>query len=553
MKAIGIDIGSYSVKIAELSQTKKGVLVHSVEEHLLGQNPAFDPEIEIVEILRALTIKHEPGTVQFILGLRQEFVTQRLKVFPFQDRLKIAQSLPFELEEDTPFSSENAVFDAKLVRLAGKITEVLAFVAPKNKIKEALARFESSNLTVHILSSESMGIANLVENWNEAIIPIPGEVIDPEDETRPRRPLRMLIQLGNKHTQVIAFAGDRMAACRTVLTGTNQVAEAIAKRYEIPIIEALKELETKGFILPSKEGASYDQIVFSDTIAKALKEVSRGIRMALLELQSELHGDFVEAQVTGGGAQLQNLSAYLTTQLELPVNVYRWKHLFYFENEISPRLEMVSGTAVGLAIEAFKKPRNPAINFRRGEFALENEGARIFWETWGGTIKAASLVFVIGFTYSLLRDSFAYSLAERAYDHLVDQARSVAKLPAKQANDSGVRKYIRSEKTRIKEAETLIGIVRMNSAMEVLKTINDAIPGRDQLNIQVRKLFIEDDQVTFEGLVKDSQGVGLLEQSIKRVASGGRVQATQGNQTPEGTSFSMRFRMERGIEKAGGR
>lgn len=549
MKSIGIDIGSYSIKVAEVSQTKRGLIVHAIEEHLLGQNPAFDNDLEVIELLRSISLKYDPANVKFVVGLRQEFVSQRLKVFPFQDRLKISKSLPFELEEETPFSSENAVFDYKYVQFAGPISEILAFVAPKVKVKERLEKFESFNFQVNILTTESMGLANIIETWEDAAPTNSEGTWDPEDKDRPRRPLKLLIHLGHSQTHVAAYVNDRLASSRTLLTGMKAVTEGLMKRYEIPYQNALAELNSKAFVLPSKEGAGYDQIIFSDTIALQLRELTHDIRMAMLELQSDLHGDIIQADITGGGAQIINLAPYFTTQLEIACNIFDWKSKFVIEQGLTKSLEYTGGIAVGLSIESFKKPRNPAINFRRGEFALQNKAGRQFWETWGGSLKAGAALFVIFFAYAALRDSFSYTLAELTLETLKDQAKVTAGLQPKQANEAGVRKYIKSEKDRIRESEALLGVMKMNSAIEVIKLISDAMPAKDQVTVQIKKLFVEDESVILEGITQQGNGPSLIEQSVKRISKDGKVQMNIGSRTSEGQGFSMQLKVNRGISK----
>lgn len=550
MRSIGIDIGSYSIKIAELTQTKKGVQITALQEHVLGQNPAFDPEFEILEILRGLAVKYDPTSTKFVVGLRQEYITQRVKTFPFTDRQKIMKSLPFEMEEETPFSIDNAVFESKMVQTMGSFSESLAMVAPKTKIAEAIGRFQGYNIKVNILSAENMGIANLVESWADAPPSEPSAPASLDEENKTIRPLRVVIHLGHTRTHINAFFKDRLVTSRTILWGAKAVAEAISKRYEIPFVEAMKEMTTKAFVLLTKEGASYDQIIFSDTIAKQLRELTRDMRLALLEIQTELSGEVTIAEITGGGAQIVNLGPYLTTQLELPVNPFRWSARFSSLAEIPAQLDFCGGIAVGLAIEGYKKPRNPALNFRRGEFALQNESAARFWETWGGTLKLGAAIFAVAFVYTNIRDSLAYSLLEVTGDTLRAQAKSVAGLSPKQSNEAGVKKYIKSERDRIRETQALIGVMKMNSALEVLKQLNDALPPKNELTVTVKKLFIEDEQVTFEGTVKQAGGIDRVEAAARRIALGGNVQASRGASTADGQGFSMRFKVDRGLERA---
>ena len=100
-KSLGIDIGTYSIKIVEAQTTSKGVQVNHFFEHVLNPIPGSDHELETLEFLREFTSKYDE-TTKFIVGLRQDRVAIRNKFFPFNERLKISKSLPFELVPHLP-------------------------------------------------------------------------------------------------------------------------------------------------------------------------------------------------------------------------------------------------------------------------------------------------------------------------------------------------------------------------------------------------------------------------------------------------------------------
>src|SRR5689334_23360974 len=99
MKSVGIDIGSTSVKVMEITATNKGLVLSRFIEHSLSTNPTHDPELNIIEFMRHLASEYDLNTTTFSVALRQEQVASRYKNFPFRERQKILKSLPFELEE----------------------------------------------------------------------------------------------------------------------------------------------------------------------------------------------------------------------------------------------------------------------------------------------------------------------------------------------------------------------------------------------------------------------------------------------------------------------
>lgn len=547
MKSVGIDIGSSSIKVVELISHAKGIQVSRFLEHQLGNNPGFDPTIEIIEFLRQISQTYDQN-VRVVFGLRQEHVSVRHKIFPFSDRQKILKSLPFELEEDLPFANDTAVYDAKMIRNIGNSAEILACATPKTRVEQALQLMNDGNLDISVLSSEGLAFANCLEAWDANIPQIPAQPLELDSTKATNKSLQLQVIIGHTRTLVCAFDQGQMVGVRTILWGAKAIAEAIMKRYEIPYIEALKEMQTKAFILPNKDGASYDQIVFSDTISHQVKEFSKDLKISILEFSSMLGGHVESIGLTGGASAILNLHVFLTQCLEIPVNKTNILSGFQTQFDKTPAIESRIAVALGLAIEGLKKPRNPAVQFLRGEFAKQNTAMKALWDRWGQTLQVASIAFVLFFIYSVVRENTSLSLADRTNEVLKTQAKVVAKLPAKSQNEDGVKRYIREQKKRTAEMMTLSSLTQMNSAMDVFKKINDAIPSKQAITLDVRRFAINDDQVEIEGQVGDNNQLRALETALSSVAISKLNQGQVLTRIVKpGVQFSYSFKVDRGI------
>ncbi len=550
-KPLGIDIGSRSIIVVEIQSTSKGFQVSNYFEHTLSNMLGSDQELEVIEFLRDLTSKYDEST-RFIVGLRQDRVAIRNKFFPFNDRIKIFKSLAFELEEDLPFSSDNAIFDAKIIRTVGGGAEVLACAAPKTHVQACIQRAQDSGFEPFLVSLEGTALANVFEKWNEAP---PSQIAPPpviDEMEKPVRHVQLVLNMGHTRTIVSAFEGHSLIGVRSILWGGKNIAEAISKKYEIPYVEALKELQTKAFILTNKQGATFDQVTFSEAIGKSVREMARDLQLSILEFKSEFNAQIDSIGMTGGTSQIQNLGPFLTQILEAPVN--RISTLDQIPNvmfERSPQASAKAGVALGLAIEGFKKPRNPPMNFMRGEFARENHQMKMFWEKWGHTFKVATAALVVLFVYASLRSDFALSLSERTQDVLKTQAKTVANLKGKNASEAGIKKYIRENKKRASDLKTLASVANMNSAMDVLKKVSDATPPKGSVTLDVHSLNVQDSRVTMDGYVSSPQEMTLLQKSLTNITTDGQVKAEKSNlgALPGRTAFSFSFNVDRGIQK----
>src|SRR5438270_165472 len=138
MISVGIDIGRASVKVAEAETVARAFVVKRFLEFPLSADPTKDKKIEIIDILRNLIPQYNADTTRFVFCVRQEHVSLRLKQFPFRERHKILRAVPFEVEDEIPFSQIDAIFEAKVVRYEGKAADVLAMACPKDRVRDVL-------------------------------------------------------------------------------------------------------------------------------------------------------------------------------------------------------------------------------------------------------------------------------------------------------------------------------------------------------------------------------------------------------------------------------
>ncbi len=550
VKTIGIDIGTSSIKVVEVQMTKKGLLVTQAFERTLGVNPAYDKDLETIEFFREFANLWSASQARVVTGLNQNQVSLRRKFFPFQDRIKILKSLSFELEDEIPLENENALFDAKIIQFKGTGTDVLAQAVPKASLRELMQIAADSGLDISVVSSEAFAYANLVENPLAPPPQVATSMIE-EEGLRIQAQLEVHLQIGQSHTILSAFENNRLVAVRSIPWGVRFVAENISKRYEIPFIEALNEMNQKAFILLNKETASYDQIAFSETIASAFKDLVRELKLTLIDLNSDLNGQIQQIYLSGGGSRIINLAAHLTQNLEIACNVFKAQQSIATSEKVGV-LDSRYSLALGYALEGHKKPKNPPVNFLKNEFAKKNKRLQTFVETWGSLIQAGVLVFVFFIVDSQLRTSLTTDLSSKTDDVLKAQARNIAKLSGKQANVVGVKKYLKEQKKKMDDYQLIQQALQMNSSLDVLKKISDSIPQKNQIRIQISRLAIEGKEVQLEGRVGSLQEMTSLQKSLSTLALGPVQQMLGSGAPPNGTSvkgvaFHYQFSVDRGF------
>ncbi len=554
MKILGLDIGTYSVKVAEIDLTSKGYVLTAFHEMPLSLDPQKDRKLETIEYLRQFSASYDSANTKWVMAVAQDRVSVHQKTFPFRERPKILKSLPFELEDEIPLDIDDVVFDAKVTEYAGQFADTLTVACPKDVVQDVLALAKDGGFEVDIVSVEGFALANLFENPElpppEKTVPLRGETDEPQRATEPASS-RLILHLGNQRSNLLVYRGGALVAVRSLQWGGADIANEVVQTFQVPIYEAVKVLESRSFILMNSAGATKDQIHLSNTIAAAVDGLLGELRLVLLEIKSAFHLKFEALEMTGGAGQIQNLGAYLTQHLEIPANVVRpFENLRQVRMEFTAHIEAVSVVAVGLALEGVKRPRNPAINLRQDEFALQNESLKRFWETWKLPVQIGLSMFALFFIFSIVRGSMASGLDDKADERMSDMAKKVAGLKGASATQTGVESYISKQNKLIKDRDALSKAENVNSAMDILVKIAGKVPitkpPRSGFGLNVSRLNIDNEDVVIEGHV-DQGSAKILQNALTEIASPKTFQVLK--QIPAGSApgipFAYKFKVER--------
>lgn len=544
MISVGIDIGSYSIKVAEVEATSKSYVVRRVMEFPLSLDLTKDKKIEIIDTLRTLFGQYDLDQTQFIFSLAMKHVSARLLNLPFRERFKVQRAIISQLEDELPFSQEDAIFDAKIVRFAGKGAEILAMAAPIERVRDVVDLARDCGVEPLFISTEASGVNNLFERWAEA----PPEGLAPEQEIPTARQAEMVLNIGHLSSEVLVYADGILLAMRNIDWGAKNIADAIGAKYNLNHLQAMRELQAKGFVLIDKTGGTKDQIVFSQTIEAALAHFTNELRLVMLELQSEMNLQWSKGHMIGGGSQLKNFGAFLTQNFEIPFNRFK-----QFEAhpavtaDTSANLELVSVAAVGLALEGLRRPRNPATNFLKGVFAQQSQFLETLWEKWGHAAQLAGIAFVVMIAYGLIRESLATSLLDESDKVMRAQAESIAGIKSKQANPARINKFISNQEKLERSRKSAEKVVRLNSAMDILNRISAVLPSGPAAALEIKRVSISNDTAEVQGYADNENQHAAVRKALQKAASDGKLDSAQMMIRPPAgkVGFAYRFRVDR--------
>ncbi len=511
MRSIGIDIGTLSIKVADVELAGRSIVVRDFLEIPYSLDISQDKHVEILAALNRIASSYDPHSCKFSIGVSQDRVSIRKKSFPFKERIKIIKSLPFELEDEIPFDQDKAIFDAKIIEQTSDGSQVLACATPNQYIEELLELANEAGIDPDVISTDGFALSNLFTNWWLS----PSEVSQSVSQSA-----EVFIHLGHSKSILVIVKDGRLLETRSIQIGGLDAVKAIQKTYDISYAEALKGLQEKGFVLTKNDGATKDQITFSNAIINALNPLIFEIKKTLVEFESTSGITVQNASLLGGLSHLVNVGPFFTQRLGImsnPVNHLSSGMKVYAAQ--TNELLKDSAIAIGLAIEGLKKPKNPAINFRKGEYAKAGADATLFWNKWKKTIQYAAAAIVVFTIYSYSRDAISVSLVGKADSALSTVARSPAVgLRGAEARPGNIRRYIREKKKEINDYQKLGDLKNINSPLDIITKISSALPPVRSLPVDIRQLSVRSETVNLQGEISTTDQLNTMKSLLRNLA-----------------------------------
>jgi type IV pilus assembly protein PilM len=226
---VGLDIGTSSVKAAELKPTRAGwKLVNFGIEPLPPQtivDGAIMNQSAVVDAIRALRGLLRFGTRDVATAISgHSVIIKKIKV-PEMTPAELEEQIPWEAEHHIPFSKDDVEIDHQVLSGGpgqGGQMELLLVAAKKEVVSDYTMVVREAKLNPVVMDIAAFTIQNAFEiNY-----PLdPGETVG-------------IINVGATHTTINILAGGTSAFTRDVNTGGNAFTEEIQKRLNVSQEEA---------------------------------------------------------------------------------------------------------------------------------------------------------------------------------------------------------------------------------------------------------------------------------------------------------------------------
>ena len=457
---LGLDVGSHGLKAVELKVSPRSLAPGQFRVH-----PRVDANSPITEHLQRFLGMHNLPTDQVACAVPAHQLSTRRLEFPFSDRRRLAQAIPFEIEAETPFRLETIFVDWNILHAERNRGVVAATLAKREHVAALLKTLEAAGCSPQVLEAEGLVLANLA--------PVFGL-----DGTH------LITDIGHETTTFCAVIDGRPALARSIPVAGRAMTQALMAELGLSYEDA-EQRKCGGVVLgrPGR-GASPGVTAIVDRIAR---EAIRTLEAAEAR-QGE--GPLTrEATLTliGGSARLERIDEVLSRRTGLAVQRLRMPADSQHAKLVEGVDPLLFGPALALALRLSGETVT-RMNFRQGDLAFRQDFGEFFNRELRPTTALAGVLVMLLLVSSIATIVLQNSRADR-------QAEAAGQLyleafPERQTAPENPAGALRNELAAAQSRAEFLGLYSGNrSALALLAELSKAIPA--DLDVRITEVNID--------------------------------------------------------------
>ena len=504
MISLGFYISKDSLGLVELSFSGSQPQLLFRKE-LFFKDPSSEEEKQslISKEIQRIESKYKGKNIRLCYGLSQSLVSGFFVEFPFKEKFKILKTLPFEVEDKTPFQLDRALFDARICKIEkDNKSSVLVFVTLEENVKEFVTFLKPLKKPIHLLSCSASALANLLEAWNA-----------PLSKAQNLKSEEAYVYLGLENSLFFLYKEGFLSHVSVMNWGCYGMIEEMAKVYKLSKEKAYEEFFSKAFILTQTQGFTKEQKFFSNLIKKQMGSLIPEIKLLRMSLETAQTQPLSNLSLFGPGSKIKNLSLFLTDELELPVSKLKAYAPFpQFDLQQRPLADI----ALGLALEGLKKSPYTGLNF------LQSSKKSVFSfypKKWRKTALAFLFSFIVFFAYAFIRQFESANILNRVEEIFIDYGKKIAGLRESAVRVEAIKDFLAVEKEKRKAEKTVQEILSEEQPMDHLQKIVQKIGSAENWNLSLQYVKISAQKVEMRGQINQAD-LGKFKALLQSLSAG---------------------------------
>lgn len=348
LTAFGLDLSDLSLKIAQLIKENNGlVLANYGRQEIPGgiiEGGIIKKPDELVQIVKkgVREVRGLPlGTEYCVVSLPETESFISVIQMPKMDKGELAEAISWEIENHIPFAVEEVYFDWQIVSSTKEKNNVLLGVMRKDLVDPYLDVLKKAGLKPIVFEIEPIATArSLIKN---------------EFSTEPI----LIVDFGARRSSFFIFFGCAIYFTASLAISNEYLLDEIKKNLKVGNNEARRLKFEIGLDKEKEGGRVYNALL--PALAELVKQIKKCLEFYKTHgPASSEDGKTGKVILCGGGANLIGLSAFLTKELKIPVEVGNpWTNILSNRPEHIPELpyEQSIGyaTVLGLALRGIRE------------------------------------------------------------------------------------------------------------------------------------------------------------------------------------------------------
>ncbi len=534
-RIFSIDLGTWSVKVAIAHAGLRHAAISELIERPVP--PGDEPhELRAGRVLAAIIREQhlERDTGYLVVGGAQLFVHVLEFAFKTTRRQDLDKIVGGELEGVVPVDLEDLVYAAEALPA---LAEPGPDAAVRGRVAGPTTGMRVLTYSMRLQRAREL-LALTAAAGNEARGLVPVAVLSRLAERAPSLAgpgAVAIVDVGHDHTHVVLAQGGRPLYSRSIGRGGRGVTEAIARVWKLPFAEAEQAKHTDGFIgsatnpAPSEAWARVHEVLVGEVGPWA-----RELRQTLAACRAKTGVAASRVVLVGGGSRLRGLPAYVAGELGVPTS-----HLAETDAVALVGVKLGAATAIDAGALAIAAAHDlgggrPSLDLRQGELAFKVDMS--FVKTKLTQVAAAMLVVL----------AFAGASAWTGLRKLRQAEKTLNERVA--VESLAVHNEVRTVDQILKDSKSAVvaGDSPMPdmSAYDLLLQINEKLPPRDKVTLDVSELEIKDDKVILKASAKTPAEVDLIEAALKQITCFKEVTRGSMQAVADVMNFSFTIRSE---------
>ena len=340
-ETIGIDIGSNSIKVIQLTESEGRYTLNKFGLDVLAPEIIVDgtvmDSVRCVETIQKLINDQDISTKDVVISVSGHSVIVKRVTLPQMSEDELAESIKWEAEQYIPFDINEVNMDFQILRTfmgadGKQQMNVLLAAVKKDKLSDYTSLIIEAGLTPVIVDIDAFAIENM---YNINYEMKENEII-------------ALVNIGAGITNINILQGGVFAFTRDISIGGNRYTDSIQKDLGLSFEDA--ERIKKGEAVEGVETLEVDSII-ENVSTEITSEITRSFGYFKATMLSE---KIDKVFLSGGSSKIRNLDSFLQERLELPVEYINPFKMIdippQFDEGYIKRIAPFAAVAVGLGV-----------------------------------------------------------------------------------------------------------------------------------------------------------------------------------------------------------